>query len=130
LTIIEYRMTCKACNVERECQLVRTIANNGASQVYWMCKICRTNARGGGVLIPHEKIKARGIEIKDIPIEKDYRTDKCAVCGETGTELHHFAPKHLFGSDEAEKWPKTYLCKNHHTMWHRIVTPDMGKGSR
>lgn len=47
----------------------------------------------------------------------------CAVrgCPEWGEELHHFAPKCLFGSDVAELWPKAYLCTAHHDEWHRVT---------
>jgi hypothetical protein len=38
-------------------------------------------------------------------------------CQGTDIQLHHWAPKCLFG-DEAELWPKSYLCRDHHNMWH------------
>lgn len=50
----------------------------------------------------------------------------CVVCGSLGVELHHFAPRHLFGAD-ADKWPTAYLCRTHHKQWHDIVTPNMCK---
>lgn len=52
----------------------------------------------------------------------------CEVCGSTGqTELHHWAPFHLFG-DEADKWPTSLLCRPCHVRWHQTVTPNMGAG--
>lgn len=53
--------------------------------------------------------------------------EPCEVCGATGdSELHHWAPYHLFGY-ECEKWPQSYLCRACHVRWHQTVTPNMGK---
>lgn len=56
-----------------------------------------------------------------IPITKDFRTNNppCAVCRGLGTELHHWAPKHLF--EDAHLWPTSYLCKKHHDEWHKKI---------
>ena len=45
----------------------------------------------------------------------------CSVqgCPGSGEELHHWAPKCLFGPDAAELWPKGYLCRIHHQEWHK-----------
>jgi hypothetical protein len=45
-------------------------------------------------------------------------------CQGTDIQLHHWAPKCLFG-DEAELWPKSYLCRDHHNMWHTGITDQM-----
>jgi hypothetical protein len=50
---------------------------------------------------------------------------QCEMCGKYGAELHHWAPRHLFG-DQANKWPTSYLCQSCHSIWHQAVTPDMG----
>lgn len=42
----------------------------------------------------------------------------CAVCGEPATELHHWAPRAIFGKQEAERWPRSWLCAGHHEQWH------------
>lgn len=48
----------------------------------------------------------------------------CERCGGTaGTELHHWAPRHLF--EDADDWPMSYLCPPCHREWHKIVTPNM-----
>ncbi len=50
----------------------------------------------------------------------------CERCGEKAAlQEHHWAPKHLFGEDEADRWPKSYLCEACHDRWHRVVTPNM-----
>jgi hypothetical protein len=47
----------------------------------------------------------------------------CAVkgCSQPGEDLHHWAPKCLFGSDLADLWPKSYLCPSHHSEWHAVT---------
>lgn len=43
----------------------------------------------------------------------------CTVrdCTQTGTEMHHFAPRNTFG-DDADLWPVLPLCRHHHRHWH------------
>jgi hypothetical protein len=55
-------------------------------------------------------------------VEDDYSENnpECARCGARGTQLHHWAPKELFG--DAEQWPQSYLCRIHHQEWHDKVT--------
>jgi len=65
-----------------------------------------------------------GMKLDDIPLFRDYQKDAppCAVChSRTGTEEHHFAPRHIFGWEEAERWPKAYLCKACHDKWHQAI---------
>lgn len=50
----------------------------------------------------------------------------CEKCGMPGAEVHHWAPRHLFG-DECEKWPVGYFCQPCHSKWHQIVTPNMSE---
>lgn len=55
---------------------------------------------------------------------------ECSVfgCHIRATEHHHWAPYHLFGND-ANYWPMSYLCKEHHAEWHKKVTPQMHQTS-
>jgi hypothetical protein len=43
-------------------------------------------------------------------------------CGRTDTERHHWAPVNTFGWDDAEHWPQSWLCRDHHRQWHRQMT--------
>lgn len=123
LEIIKER-DCQKCREKRHAKLVRNIAANGTSQVYWWCFAHKGAA---GQFITHDKIKAAGIDINDLPIIENYsEREQCAVCGSFETELHHWAPHHLFG-DQAEDYPKSYLCQHHHLLWHQLVTPDMNR---
>ena len=115
---------CNKCARPRNVRLVRNIAGNGTSQVYWYCTF---HSGAAGQFIQHEKIKEQGIDIDRLPIIENYSEYfQCAVCGKLGAELHHWAPKHLFG-DDAEAYPQSYLCHHHHMRWHDLVTPDMNR---
>lgn len=126
MSVLTKRIACVHCGVSLDADLVRTITTSGTSQVYWKCLRCKRNANGPGKFIEHSKITKYGIKIENIPVEKDYRTERCAVCGALGAEYHHWAPRHLFG-DDADKWPGAHLCNKHHTLWHRLVTPLMSQ---
>ena len=58
--------------------------------------------------------------------ERKNITIMCRVCNAVGAEMHHWAPKHIFG-DEAERWPKDLLCRTCHARWHNMVTPNMAQ---
>lgn len=52
----------------------------------------------------------------------------CERCGSPyDVQLHHWAPNYLFGWQEANRWPTSYLCQQCHNTWHRVVTPKMGQ---
>jgi hypothetical protein len=50
---------------------------------------------------------------------------ECEVCGGKPAQDHHWAPRKMFGAGEADRWPTSFLCQQHHSAWHRIVTPDI-----
>lgn len=46
----------------------------------------------------------------------------CERCGTTeGTQLHHWAPRAIFGGREADRWPTSWLCPDCHALWHRLM---------
>jgi len=79
------------------------------------------------LFIPREEVEARLTleRIALLPVIMPPFEARCPVCGDRGTELHHWAPVAMFGRSEADKWPKDYLCKTHHDDWHRTVTPQL-----
>jgi|ERR1700722_1850699 len=50
------------------------------------------------------------------------QTETCERCGAVGVELHHWAPRAVFGVEEADKWPTSALCPKCHTEWHRRMS--------
>lgn len=102
-----------------------TRKRDGNYLMYAFCIDC--NALLHGV----KKIHSR---YEDVALNHDhFVTDAnppCARCGSPDTQEHHWAPRHLFGFDDAETWPKSYLCRACHALWHSTVTPRMGTTGR
>jgi uncharacterized protein YlaI len=72
-------------------------------------------------------VTERRLAAGDLDASKFDHNHPCEVCGSTGdTQVHHWAPAHLFG-EESGLWPTGYLCQACHTRWHQLVTPNMGK---
>lgn len=118
---------CQKCGQVRHVKLVRNVAANGISQVYWYCIAHNGPA---GQYISHDKLKAGGIDIDDLPIIENYSNQaQCVVCGKLGAEYHHFAPKYLFG-DAADSYPVAPLCHEHHMHWHQIIDPQGWNGGK
>lgn len=91
---------------------------NGTVQYKAVCPEC--GGRGGP--IPHGDIA--GLDEHAIPFITVHEITACERCGSTdGSEVHHWAPRHLF--DDAHEWPTSRLCRLCHAKWHSIVTPTM-----
>lgn len=102
--------------------IVKTIINNGSIQVRQRCEQC--GELFGGPL-PHANF-----EIDEMPFyETGYPKTECAVVGCTNTdvELNHYFPRALARKvgEDADGWPTGYLCRYHHRLWHRNVTPGL-----
>ena len=98
--------------------LGKVICANGSVQYKAYCMEC--GGRGGG--LSHSD--AVGLDPSRIPILSRNEVVPCEKCGsEEGSEVHHWAPMHLF--EDAEDWPKSYLCRRCHMEWHAKVTPNM-----
>lgn len=102
----------------------RMIAANGATHVVQACVKCHHMTSREAV--SKDRVRSEGVEIATLPIIQDYRGEgpECEVkgCTSTNTELHHWAPRQIFGP-EAERWPSSYLCREqHHPQWHVLVT--------
>jgi hypothetical protein len=101
--------------------LVRYVIRSGATQVRYRCAGCEHIQ---GFSIPREQTG----DPEQYPVARDSSGEvSCAVrgCERRGAELHHFAPKHIFGAAEAERWPLVYLCLEHHGGWHRRMNAAM-----
>lgn len=120
--------TCSHCGTS--CLIAKDKAANGSTQVFWWCVHCNNYADPRSPFIPHGFVKVNlKIDIDTLPTIERFPNNPlpvCVVCGKSGAELHHFAPKHIFDG-ESENWPTAYLCDKHHREWHTKVTPDMRK---
>lgn len=69
-----------------------------------------------------ERIDAGMLDVNELE-----HMQPCEVCGDRGTtEIHHWAPWHLF-PDDADQWPTSRLCRTCHQRWHQVVTPNMSR---
>jgi len=109
-------MRCKYCGTEGK--IYRAVNGNGAKVVVERCPACRRNTRPGNAFL-----SKNGYDWESLPMFDDYTkySDPCSVknCKNKDTELHHFAPRHLFS--DAESWATAYLCKFHHDLWHKLT---------
>lgn len=98
----------------------RHIIANGRTHLVAVCKACRQRRTG--------PIPGGDWHSSDFPILVDdsRAAPPCERCGsQDGTERHHWAPHHLFS--DADDWPTSYLCRQCHTRWHQVVTPNMAR---
>lgn len=124
---------CRNCKVETPWTLYRQVFANASENFVWQCSRCNTKnpGREPQLFIPKETIASRLTEeqISDLPTIMPGLYDRCARCGNRGTERHHWAPRAIFGK-ECESWPQDYLCKDCHDQWHRLVTPQLTQDGR
>ena len=106
------------CGTERLAMWVVVIARNGVRHAQLRCIACCAIEKTIGA----DKVGVGW------PILRNFAegAPDCDRCGSSdGTELHHWAPSHLF--EDSWQWPTSYLCRQCHTLWHQIVTPKMNK---
>ena len=123
---ISHSIYCEKCESNSDFLVVKQIIRSGADVYLWWCSICQTSHRSGFIK-KEDVIKNLPIckSLEDIPLARYDCGERCAKCGVRGTELHHWAPQGLF--DDAESWPKDYLCKKCHNLWHKKINVKMIK---
>lgn len=98
----------------------KVCCSNGTAQYKFYCGECGGKAGGN---LPHDFVSQ--YDPAGIPTLTVHEIMSCERCGNlNGSEVHHWAPRHLFGND-CEEWPKSYLCRECHALWHKVVTPNM-----
>lgn len=87
--------------------------------------------------IAHDKVNKflaeYGKTIDDLQPITDYTTQSqpCVICGAPDTEFNHWLPQMFAERPEIKPEWDTWanvgapLCRHHHALWHRIVTPYM-----
>lgn len=121
---------CSNCKINTRYILQRQLFANGSEHFLWVCSRCnRRNPAGVGVSFYLDAALVRKhitpAQIEHLPLIMPDFNIRCVRCGNRTAELHHWAPKGIFGNDETEQWPKDYLCKDCHDQWHRLVTPQL-----
>lgn len=128
LKVMTEWMHCGHCGAKGKAIISRKINASNVNIVRGWCLSCH---REGVRNLNHTDLKKRGIIIDLLPIYEKAEGHVCAVegCFRTDTELHHFLPRHI-NRELAEMYPQSYLCRSeHHPLWHRLVTPEMGNGN-
>lgn len=92
-------------------------------QVVWWCVPCGNAAYGSASCVDQEHLDPYAI--CRMPELAPAEVTTCKVCGEEGpVEVHHLAPKAVFGREEASRWPTVEVCHPCHTRWHsKMGTP-------
>lgn len=111
---------CRKCHQIVALELVACRIASGAHHYTRWCPECDANAGHGFIKL--ELIKSHGINPDELRVIPGNVYARCVRCGHRGAELHHWYPQSL-DQQEAEKWPKDYLCKNCHDEWHKAITP-------
>lgn len=66
-----------------------------------------------------KKKKISKISVKE-KVKKKYQ-NKCYICGQPATTVHHIIPKALGGKDE--EWNLVPLCENCQKKIHKLIDP-------
>lgn len=103
------------CSHARDHHELVHIFRSGARHVYRGCADC------GRPLEPGRWLPNRAAGDLEVGIDERMCNPPCVRCGAFGTELHHFAPRAIFGPEEAELWPTAYLCGGCHRYWHATI---------
>ena len=121
---------CDRCNRATRQEISRRVAANGVEHFGWWCLECRwwMKNKTGGLWIDKATLERNGVDLSLAPVVERIDQPRCARCGARGAEEHHWAPRALFGKDEADRWPKDFLCKRCHDKWHLLVTPALVRG--
>lgn len=117
---------CSHCKTETQFLLHMQLMHSGARHFMWVCSGCKRHPGAGPLYISAEKVVAKLSvhQMDSLPVIMPGLSNRCAVCGRREAELHHWAPTGIFGKESGD-WPKDYLCKEHHDLWHLKVTPQL-----
>lgn len=119
---------CKNCNIKTLGVLHLHIRQSGARGYMWVCSRCNRRGPFDGPLFIANDLVERHLtkeQIDSLPVIMPDASSRCVRCGRRDCELHHWAPRAIFGDAECEQWPKDYLCKECHDLWHMLVTPQL-----
>lgn len=110
------RFWCRICREFFECAHVASIhgymiKSDGVKSGRRWCVAC-------GATTPTRKWEGCG-PVLFYDLRDGVTIPACERCESTeGTQLHHWAPRAIFGAIEAERWPTAYLCPACHSVWH------------
>src|SRR5690242_11858531 len=110
---------CPKCGWTSAWMVAKCVNRGGATHYPIICS-CGYRSR---LSVAKKTVEALNLNPSEIdPVEP---RPQCAVCKADGAQEHHWAPWFLFGQ-EADQWPRSYLCQVCHDRWHSVVTPRRG----
>jgi len=121
--VLGYRDACDHAGAE----LSRNDANGGIGMWCYTCRQWVTKQLGyDRPWLGKDHPALRGKNLDELPKVGARVWRKCqGKCGELAhCELHHIAPRAIFG-DECDEWPMLWLCRVCHERWHTKVTPGL-----
>jgi len=122
------RATTPLCDRGADChgELYRDPTANGVKVRSW-CTVCLRAPVTGKPFVPVRSLTDERLAHLPVWPSALDATSPCEACGTVAVlEVHHWAPRHLFGAD-ADRWPTSRLCGVCHRRWHEVVTPKMGR---
>jgi hypothetical protein len=95
------------------------IQANGVRKYIVQCPECETSLGTPSKDIVAELVR-RGYEPVVLRVNPPMEYGPCSYrdCVEPGIDMHHWAPRNVFGCWDCDNWPVSYLCKSHHSEWH------------
>jgi hypothetical protein len=114
---------CVNCNADTKMILHRRQMTSGGFHYCWQCSSCRRMHVANGRTWISASIVSQFLtpeQIDALPIISADEPVNCVKCGSLGAELHHWAPRAIFGN-EADQWPTDYLCLPCHRLWHDTI---------
>ena len=110
-------------------QLGKKLKANG--QTIWMIQCVGCGNRK--IIGQHESniLQKRGYQIAFVIDWTGTPDDVCSIkgCRRRDIEIQHWMPQAILGK-EAENWPKSALCVEHHQQFHALVWPGPFLGKR
>jgi hypothetical protein len=95
------------------------IQGDGSRKYVLKCPECQRHLGTPTKSIAAEMIR-RGYQPVVIRVRPPINYKPCSYrdCPKPGIDMHHWAPRNVFGYWDCDNWPVSYLCKDHHREWH------------
>lgn len=110
-------MSCVYNDHEGPSRFVRVRIANGSEQIRRRCDTCKQLL---GRIYARNRFDPDVIAAMTLAEDWTNSRPPCVVCGARGTDIHHWAPRALFG-DESDLWPTAWLCPPCHQRWHAAM---------
>lgn len=108
---------CKRCNKQTRQELGTRVVSTGINKYAYFCLCCNRWAVNASGYIDWLQLSPC-LDPEELQVFQVCEANRCVVCGTRGADLHHWAPKEIFGEETFDKWPKDYLCRRCHVEWH------------